>query len=170
MEKKKKLIKIKTRKLTIIFIIIITMLLFLSGYSLGKAYQAINIETNGKIAEPILVVENNPAIEIDGKKEKEYYNFIVKNSKENGETTQIKLKYYIEILTKTEKAISFKLYKNGLEIPLQNNKTQYMEMKKGELQEDKYKLEIIYDKTKNSSVEDIIQDVQIKVHSEQVEM
>ena len=41
-------------------------------------------------------------------------------------------------------------------------------MKKGKLQEDTYKLEIKYDKTKNHSIEDIIQNVQIKVHSEQL--
>ena len=41
-------------------------------------------------------------------------------------------------------------------------------MPKESKKEDEYKLEIKYDKTKNHSLEDIIQDVQIKVHSEQV--
>ena len=40
-------------------------------------------------------------------------------------------------------------------------------MENKEMQEHKYKLQIIYDKTKNHSLEDIFQDVQIKVHSEQ---
>lgn len=76
--------------------------------------------------------------------------------------------YNIEILSKAEESISFKLYKENEEIPLQNNKTENMKLQKEKMQEDNYKLEIIYDKTKNQSIEDIIQDVQIKVHSEQI--
>ena len=66
----------------------ITILLFCSGYSMGKSYQDIRIQTSGTIAKPILVVENNPTIEINGENEKEYYNFKVKNSEKNGEITR----------------------------------------------------------------------------------
>lgn len=170
MKNKKELKKIKPRELTIIFIIIITLLLFFSGYSLGKVYQNTDIQANSKIAKPILVVENNPVVEIDGRKEKEYYNFKVKNNRENGEINQIQLEYYIEILAQTDKSISFKLYKDNEEIPLENNKTANIKMKQGELQEDNYRLEIVYDKTKNYSIEDIVQDVKIKVYSEQVQI
>ena len=142
--------------------------LFFSGYSMGKEYSSTNIETNAKIAEPILIVENNPTIEINGKKQKEYYDFKVKNYKENGEVTQIDLVYNIEILSKAEETISFKLYKNNQEIPLENNKTEDMKLEKEKVQEDCYQLEIIYDKNKSRSVEDILQEVQIKVHSEQM--
>ena len=168
MKNKKEPKKIKTRELTIIFIIMITLLLFFSGYSLGKVYQITDIQVSGEVAKPVLVVENNPVVEMDGKKEKEYYNFKVKNSRQTGEINQVELEYYIEILTKTDESISFKLYKDNKEIPLDNNKTSNITMKKGELQEDNYKLEIVYDKTKNYSVDDIVQDIQIKVHSEQV--
>ena len=160
--------KNKKRAITIIFISLITLLLFFSGYSMGKVYQNTNIQGNAEIAEPILVVENNPVVEVDGRNEKQYYNFKVKNSKEDGEINQIDLEYNIEILTKTEEAISFRLYKENEEIPLNNNKTDNIKLPKGETKEDNYRLEIIYDKTKNNSVDDIIQDVQIKVHSEQM--
>ena len=43
-----------------------------------------------------------------------------------------------------------------------------MIIKKNEKQEENYKLEIIYDKNLVNSLEDIIQNVQIKVHSEQL--
>lgn len=43
-----------------------------------------------------------------------------------------------------------------------------MIIKKNEKQEENYKLEITYDKNLVSSLEDIIQNVQIKVHSEQL--
>lgn len=160
--------KNRKRELTLVLVSFMVLGLFFSGYSMGKEASSTTIETNAKIAEPILVVENNPIVEVNGKKQKEYYEFKVKNYKENGEVTQIDLAYYIEILSKTEAAISFKLYKNNQEIPLENNKTADMKLEKENQQEDDYRLEIIYDKTKNQSIEDIIQEVQIKVHSEQM--
>lgn len=170
MKKTKTPLKNKKRELTLILVSFMILALFFSGYSMGKEYSSTNVETNAKIAEPILTVENNPIIEVNGKKQKEYYDFKVKNYRENGEITQIDLDYNIEILTKTEKTISFKLYKDNQEIPLENNKTANMKLEKEKVQEDCYKLEIIYDKTKSSSIEDIIQDVQIKIHSEQIKV
>lgn len=79
----------------------------------------------------------------------------------------IDLSYNIEILSPKEKAISFKLYKDEKEIQLTNNKTENMKLQMENMQEDNYQLEIIYDKTQNYSIKDILQDVQIKVHSEQ---
>lgn len=167
---KKVKIQLKNRKkeLILMLVSVVIIALFFSGYSMGKEYSDTKIETNAKIAEPILIVENNPMIEINGKKEKEYYNFKVKNYKENGEITQIDLQYNIEIITKTEESISFKLYKQGEEIPLENNKTENVKLTKDKIQEDEYRLEIIYDKNKSNSTKDILQEVQIKVHSEQL--
>lgn len=168
MKKTKATFKLKRREITLILVSIMVLVLFFSGYSMGKEHSSINLETNAKIAEPILVVENSPIIEMNGRKQREYYDFKVKNFKENGEVTQIDLQYYIEIITKTEEAISFKLYKEEQEIPLENNKTTNIKVEKAKAQEDNYKLEILYDKTKNKNTNDILQDVQIKVHSEQL--
>ncbi len=170
MKKTKRPLKFKRREVTLVLVTIMVLLLFFSGYSMGKEYSSSNLVTNAKIAEPILVVENNPIIEIDGSKQKEYQNFKVKNYRENGETTQIDLQYYIEILSPIEEAISFKLYKDNQEILLENNKTSNSKLEKGKLQEDCYQLEIIYDETKNTVTKDIFQDVQIKVHSEQLKV
>lgn len=170
MKKIKISFKNKKRELTLILVGFMVLALFFSGYSMGKEYSSTNIETNAKIAEPILIVENNPTIEINGKKQKEYYDFKVKNYKENGEITQIDLTYNIEILSKEEETISFKLYKNNQEIFLENNKTEDMKLEKEKAQEDCYQLEIIYDKTKSLSVDDILQEIQIKVHSEQMKV
>lgn len=163
-----KKIRNKRRELTLIIVSVMVLALFFSGYSMGKEYSSTNIEASSRIAEPILVVENNPIVEMNGKKTKEYYDFKVKNYRENGEVTQIDLVYSIEILSKPEAAISFKLYRNNQEIPLENNRTADMKLEKEKQQEDGYQLEIIYDKTKNQSIEDILQEVQIKVHSEQM--
>ena len=170
MKKIKISFKNKKRELTLILVSFMVLALFFSGYSMGKEYSSTNIETNAKIAEPILIVENNPTIEINGKKQKEYYDFKVKNYKENGEITQIDLTYNIEILSKEEETISFKLYKNNQEIFLENNKTEDLTLEKEKAQEDCYQLEIIYDKTKSLSVDDILQEIQIKVHSEQMKV
>lgn len=156
--------------MTLVLVSIMVLLLFFSGYSMGKEYSSSNLVTKAKIAEPILVVENNPIIEIEGSKQREYQNFKVKNYRENGETTQIDLQYYIEILSPIEEAISFKLYKENQEIPLENNKTSNIKLEKGNKQEDDYQLEILYDKTLNTMPKDILQDVQIKVHSEQLKV
>lgn len=168
MKKLKIPFKIKRRELTLILVSIMVLVLFFSGYSMGKEHSIINIDTNAKIAEPILIVENSPIIEVNGKKQREYYNFKIKNYKENGETTQVDLTYSIEIISQAEEAISFKLYKDKQEVPLENNKTVNQKLEKGKIQEECYQLEIIYDKSKGKLSNDIIQDVQIKVHSEQL--
>ncbi len=168
MRKAKIPLKIKRREITLILVSIMVLVLFFSGYSMGKEYSNTNIEASSKIAEPILTVENNPVIEINGKKQKEYYDFKVKNYRENGEVTQIDLQYNIEIIAQTEEAISFKLYKDNQEIPLENNQTGNMKLQKENRQEDSYQLQIIYDKTKGIPTRDIFQEVQIKVHSEQL--
>ena len=144
--------------------------LFFSGCSMGKQLSSTNIETTSKIAEPIIMIETNPLIEVNGKNEKEYYHFKIKNCRENGEVTQLDLAYNLEILFQKVEAVSFKLYKEDQEIELKNNKTPNIRLENGIIQEDDYQLEIIYDKTKNISMDPIIQDVQIKVHAEQVKV
>lgn len=162
------LLKNKKREITLVVVSSMVLALFFSGYSMGKGFTSVDIYTNAKIAKPILMVENSPVIKVDGRKEKEYYDFKVKNYNEKGEITQIDLEYNIEILSQVERAICFKLYNNNHEIVLENNKTTNRKLQKENKQEEYYRLEIIYDKTKNNNSDDIIQDVQIKVHSEQM--
>lgn len=164
------MLKNKTREVTLILVNVMVLVLFFSGCSIGKQYSCVTVETIAKIAEPILVVEKSAVIKIDGRREREHCNFKVKNNRENGEITQVDLQYSIEIISQIEEAISFKLYKNNHEIPLENNKTTYMKLEKEKFQEDSYQLEIIYDKNKNFSKNDIIQDVQIKIYSEQIKV
>lgn len=170
MKKQKKSWQFKRREMTLVLVSVMVLLLFFSGYSMGKEYSSTNLVTNAQIAEPILVVENNPILEVDGNKEIQFQDFKVKNYRENGDITQIDLQYYIEILSQTEEAISFKLYKNNQEIALENHKTTNMKLEKENKQEDCYQLEIIYDQTNSKDAKDIIQDVQIKVHSEQLKV
>ena len=163
-----KLKKIKNgRTLTLIIVTIIVIILFFTGYSIGKEMTNIKVNTNTQIAKPIMIVENNPSIDITTIKNTGYYDFKIKNYNEQNETNKIELKYWIEIISKYNETISFKIYKDNEEIPLENNKTGEIQLEKNQKQDQNYRLEIIYDKTKSTSTEEIIQDVQIKVHSEQ---
>lgn len=157
------------KKYILLFLLFIILIIFLfSKNSLGKQMSNTKINTNSEIAKPILIVENNPAIDITNKNNKGYYDFKIKNYNELGEINEIELRYNIEILNEENKAIKFKLYKGEDELLLEKNKTKDMIIKKNEKQEENYKLEITYDKNLVSSLEDIIQNVQIKVHSEQL--
>lgn len=165
-----RLIKIKNGKtITLIIVTIIVILLFFTGYSIGKGMTNVKVNATTQIAKPIMIVENNPTIDITTIKNTGYYDFKVKNYNEENQVNQIELKYWIEIISKYDETISFKMYKNNQEIPLLNNKTQEIQLTKNQKEEQNYRLEIIYDKTKSTSTEEIIQDVQIKVHSEQNE-
>lgn len=169
---KEKNTKILNSKILIILfiLIILIILLFISSFSLGKQLTDVSIDTNAQIAKPILVVENNPAIDINNKNNKGSYDFKVKNYNEVNEINQVPLKYSIEILTKTDESISFKLYKDNQEVALINNKTDEMLIKPNEKQEETYKLEIVYDSGKSVTNKNILEQVQIKVHSEQVKL
>lgn len=160
-------LKNKKREITLVIISLIVIILFLSGYSMGKGVSNTSINGITEIAEPIMVVDNNPAVNLTTTSDTGYYEFTVKNYDETGKITQVDLLYNIEILSQLDESIIVKLYKENEEIVLENNKTQNMLLTKEFKTEDKYKMEITYDKTKSISVEDIVKDIQIKVHSEQ---
>ncbi len=158
--------KIRKREVVLLLIIVMVITLFISGYSMGKGVSETKVNANTEIAKPILEVENNPEITITATSQKSTYDFKVKNYNTNDEITQIDLLYTVEILTKTDESITFKLYKNEKEVPLENNKSQEMLLTKNEKKEDNYRLEILYNEQK-AQARDVFQDIQIKVHTEQ---
>lgn len=162
--------KIKNRKKEIIIISMITIILvlFFTGYSMGKGFSRKDVNGQTEIAKPILEVENGTSLDISNTNNSGIYEFKVKNYNENGEKTQVDLEYYIEILNDIKSnGIELKLFKNDQEIEINENKTEKFLLTKDEIKEDNYRLEITYDKTKNTNMEDIIKQLQIKVHSEQ---
>ena len=64
---------------TIILIIFIIILLLFCGYSMAKTLEGFIIKANAEIAQPIIVVENNPAIDITTLNNVGTYTFKVKN-------------------------------------------------------------------------------------------
>lgn len=161
--------KNKKKKLIIILIIFLIIILFLTGYSIGKSYSKINVNGNTEIAEPILEVISEGKVNVNNINNYCEYEFTVKNYDVYGNITDIDLEYYIEMQNVIEKdSIDIKVLKNGKEIKFnENNKTDNFYLTKESKQEDDYKIEIMYDKDKNVNMEDIIETVQIKVHSEQ---
>ena len=83
---------------------------------------------------------------------------------ENEQITQVELEYYIEIISKKNDDINFKIYKEEKELNINNNKTEKFLLTKENKQRDNYKIEILLNKKIS---EDILQNVEIKVYSEQ---
>lgn len=153
------------RKITLVIISGMVIVLFLSGFSMGKEMTKVDVKTSAGIASPILKVDNGETLTIGNSEGNGTYEFTVKNYDEQGNINQVDLEYYIEILTDINKNISFKIYKENNELEIQESKTENFLMGKNKKQEDKYRIEIICDEER--SLSELIQDIQIKVHSEQ---
>lgn len=162
----KEKLKNKKKEIIIIFSLIIILILFFSGFSIGKAYSNTQINGVSEVAMPILQVENGETLKINNKNNEGTYDFKIKNYNEEGKINQVDMDYYIEILPIDNEAISFELYKENEKLEIIDNKTTKCTLEKGTKKEDNYKIKIIYDENKNTT-ENIFEEVQIKVHSEQ---
>ena len=162
----KEKLKNKKKEIIIIFSLIIILILFFSGFSIGKAYSNTQINGVSEVAMPILQVENGETLKINNKNNEGTYDFKIKNYNEEGKINQVDMDYYIEILPIDNEAISFELYKENEKLEIIDNKTTKFTLEKGTKKEDNYKIKIIYDENKNIT-ENIFEEVQIKVHSEQ---
>ena len=162
----KEKLKNKKKEIIIIFSLIIILILFFSGFSIGKAYSNTQINGVSEVAMPILQVENGETLKINNKNNEGTYDFKIKNYNEEGKINQVDMDYYIEILPIDNEAISFELYKENEKVEITDNKTTKFTLEKGTKKEDNYKIKIIYDENKNTT-ENIFEEVQIKVHSEQ---
>ena len=157
-------------KIILILTIILIGIVFFSGISFGKMMYNGILKNRVEIAKPILEVEKNSEVIITEANRKGEYEFKVKNYNDLEEVSQVDLKYYIEILEEDlDKSIKYELYKENEKVELKENKTEEMKMNRGQKEEQVYTLKVEYDSNKNS-IGDIIQDIQIKVHSEQLKI
>ena len=131
------------------------------------------LSLNGKaeIANPIVEVYSNPKINITDENQQGIYTFFVRNYNEDGKITDVKMRYVIIIQdtidSKLKDTIKYELYKNGNKIDLKDESTAKMDLVNNKQQEDKYELKIFYDKDASNFMQDIMEKIQIKVHSEQ---
>ncbi len=147
----------------IIFTCVICIILF-SSYSMGKVNNSIIINTKGNIANPIIKLNSDIPIRITNQNRKGTYNFQINNYEQN-KITDVNIKYNLEIIFNYTKYNSIKLYKDNQEIKLKNNKTEDFILQKNDIQQENYKLEIEYN---NEITEDIVEDIQIKLHWTQI--
>lgn len=163
--------KTKSRHSKILLIVLIMLIIFLlmaSGYSMAKVVNEVIINTKAEIAEPILIVDSNPAIDITEKNGEGIYTFKIKNYNEKNEVTNVDLKYNIEILGAVDNAINIELFEEENKVELKNNKTREFKISKDKQEEKNYKIKLTYDKEKASSVGDLMEHIQVKVHTEQL--
>ena len=159
--------KNENTKLMASFILSIFVLVMLCGYSMAKCIDEYIIKGRMKIAEPILEIENGSIVDITENKNYGEYVFKVRNYNNKEKVTETDMKYYIEILPKLDKSINIELYQNENKIELEGNKTEYIKISKEQKEEREYKVKITYDKNDTIEIEDIIEQIQVKVHAEQ---
>ena len=138
------------------FILSIIVIIMLCGYSMAKCIDEYIIKGRMKIAEPILEIENNPIINITESQNYGEYIFKVRNYNNKDKVTETDLKYYIEISPKLDNSIE-----------LADNKTEYIKISKNQKEEREYKIKITYDKNNTVEVGDLLEQIQVKVHTEQ---
>lgn len=155
------------RFITAGIIVFIIMLLMFCGYSMAKMLEEVVIKGKAQIAEPILIVENNPAVDITETQNYGEYVFKVKNYNEQNKLSETDLKYYIEILSNADESVDIELYQDDNKIELNDNKTEYMKISKNQKEEVEYKIKVKYDKNKSNTFEDIMGKIQVRVHTEQ---
>ena len=158
-----KLYKLKKEIIKII-VVAFVLTIILSTISLGKYFNKTKINVNSGVAIPIIKLEGEQKLIINNNQENKVYNLAVKNYDENEQITQVELEYYIEIISKKNDDINFKIYKEKKELNINNNKTEKFLLTKENKQQDNYKIEILLNKKIS---EDILQNVEIKVYSEQ---
>ena len=144
-----------------IIVVAFVLTIILSTISLGKYFNKTKINVNSGVAIPIIKLEGEQKLIINNN---QVYNLAVKNYDENEQITQVELEYYIEIISKKNDDINFKIYKEEKELNINNNKTEKFLLTKENKQRDNYKIEILLNKKIS---EDILQNVEIKVYSEQ---
>lgn len=147
-----------------IILVAFVLTIILSTISLGKYFNKTKINVNSGVAIPIIKLEGEQKLIINNNQGNKVYNLAVKNYDENEQITQVELEYYIEIISKKNDDINFKIYKEEKELNINNNKTEKFLLTKENKQQDNYKIEILLNKKIS---EDILQNVEIKVYSEQ---
>ena len=160
--------KIKSKILLVIIVPIILSSLFMpiavAKYKTSNKYNEVL-----EVAEPIFIVEGIETSKINAINNVGYYEFTVKNYNDTN-VSETGFLYTIEIVSNTDESIKFELYKGVEQIKLENLKTEKLSIAANEKIEQKYKLKVTYDSSLGTKGKDILEEVQIKVHSEQEQL
>ena len=159
----------KNKKILIIVLIVVILSAILIPTSISKFKEKEEIKDKIEIAKPIFIVEGNEKTKISAINNIGYYEFSIKNFKDT-KVSETGFKYIIEIVSKTDDAIKFELYREDELLKLEDLKTEELSIAGNEKIEQKYKLKVTYDNTKGTQGKDILEEVQVKIHSEQMEI
>ena len=80
----------RLKNITYILIIAIIIILFFTGYSIGKGINQIIVKGSTQIAEPIIEIESNPKIDITTNDKEGIYTFYVRNFDEKNKISESK--------------------------------------------------------------------------------
>ncbi len=159
------------KQLTYIVTISMVIVLFFTGYSIGKTINQTTIKGEAAFAQPVLEVLSDSDIKITDAQSEGECSFVVRNYNKDNKKTEVGLQYTVQIIDtlspNLKNTIQYELYKNGNIVELKNGLTSKMEMTNQKNQEDTYTLKIKYDKNQSLEMGDILDKVQIQVHSEQ---
>lgn len=151
--------------LTIIIGSIISILLgIVVGSSIAKYQEEKIIKVCASIAKPIVEIQRQEIFKITNTNYKESYLFEVRNYNEK-EISEVDMEYYIEIITDANDILSYNLYKAQEKLELIDNKTKIIDLKKENKDNHMYRLDIEYNKQKDNSKENILKNVEIKIHA-----
>ena len=104
-----------------IIVVAFVLTIILSTISLGKYFNKTKINVNSGVAIPIIKLEGEQKLIINNNQENKVYNLAVKNYDENEQITQVELEYYIEIISKKNDDINFKIYKEEKELNIKES-------------------------------------------------
>lgn len=158
--------KTNNNKLSTTLIIAIIIFILLTHIVYAKYMSVEKISVGVKVANPIFIVEGKEITKISEINNIGCYEFTIKNF-DDSNISEIGFVYTIEIISNTDESIQFQLYSGDKEIPLKELKTTELSIKGNEKVEQNYKLKVTYDCSKGTEGKEILEEVQVKVHSEQ---
>lgn len=147
-------------------ILTFVMILLSMHTTYAKYITAEKISSQFSIATPVFIVQGGETTKINEINNIGYYEFSIKNFSDTN-ISETGFLYTIEIISDIDEAIQFELYRDETPILLENLKTQELSIIGNEKIEQNYKLKVIYDSSNGTQGKDILDEVQIRVHSEQ---
>lgn len=156
----------KKRKILIIILVLLIAMISTLTVTLAKYRTKEKASNSIEIVNPIFSVEGKETTKISAIQNIGYYEFSIKNYNEEN-ISKLGFLYTIEVISETDESIQFELYREDEQIELNDLKTNQLYIAGNEKVEQKYKLKVTYDKTKGKKGQDILQEVQLKIHSEQ---
>lgn len=127
--------------------------------------NSVNGNIFANIAKPIVEIKGEESLILTASKPKAVYSFEVRNFNEKEQINEVDMEYYLQIVTKANSLVKFKLLKDGEEVVIKENKTDNILIEKQQKKIHSYILEITYDSESEAIQEDVDETIEIKINS-----